>query len=398
MSPILKLVSIVIFSLVPLSAAHAQQAPRLTPYEQKKQDLNQITVSIVVSGIQCTCTRFAEDIRNVVNDLSPNGVRVLPILGVGGIQNLEDLLFLRGVDMGTVDQDHIEFLKTKDPLLYANLENRVAFITKLYNSEFHIVARNTIGSLADLQGKRVSFNLENSQTHIAADIIFEMAGVQPNKSFSDDDEAFQLLKANDIDAHIVLTGAPQSGLAKLTAADGVHLLPLTEADLPATTRDTLFTRYLPADLTHDHYPELIGIGTSVPTIATRTALAVYNWEDGTARYRRLERFVHEFFGKIEKFKEKSRHEKWREVNLAADIPGWKRFKPAQQWLDGNHQRPSATLQPAGENEEETRQAFEGFITRYQTSSGQTQITEQERLRLFTEFKQFMAYRNSQARN
>ena len=95
------------------------QVQAVTPYEQKRQETNLITVSIVVSGMSCTCALFAEDIRNVVNDLRPDGLRVLPILGVGGAQNLEDVLFLKGVDMATVDQDHIEYLKKKDPVLYA---------------------------------------------------------------------------------------------------------------------------------------------------------------------------------------------------------------------------------------------------------------------------------------
>ncbi|NJM33887.1 MAG: hypothetical protein HC850_03330, partial [Rhodomicrobium sp.] len=302
------------------------QTQGLTPYEQKKQEVNQISVSIVVSGLACTCARFAEDIRNVVNDIRPDGIRVLPILGVGGAQNLQDVLFLKGVDMATVDQDHIEYLKKLDPVLYANLENRVNYVTKLYNSEFHVAAQQEFKRLSDLQGKRVSFNLENSHTHIAADIIFEMIGLKTEKSFHDNDDAIELLKSGKIDAHIVLTGAPQSALAKLKAADGIRLLPLTEQDLPEERRAELFKRYLPADMTNKHYPELIAGGETVPTIATRTVLAVYNWDDGSYRYRKLEKFVQEFFSKIDQFREKSRHPKWKEVNLAAEVPGWKRFK------------------------------------------------------------------------
>jgi TRAP transporter TAXI family solute receptor len=396
MNKVFILMGAFLLGALPAASASAQTPQRLSNYEQMKQDLNQITVSIVVSGMQCTCARFAEDIRNVVNDLTPNGVRVLPILGVGGIQNLQDVLFLKGVDMGTVDQDHLEYLKTQDPSLYGNIDDRINFIAKLYNSEFHVAARKDFQKLSDLQGKRVSFNLENSHTHIAADIIFNMAGVTTTKTFHDNDEALQLLKAGKIDAHIVLTGAPQSGLAKLKATDNIHLLAITEGDLPAATRDKLFNRYLPADLTADHYPELVAKGSTVPTIATRTALAVYNWEENTVRYRKMERFVHEFFSKIDRFKDKSRHAKWAEVNLSADIPGWKRFKPAQQWLDGARAKPVASL-PAEEGEEELRKAFEGFLARYSSSQGGA-ISDQERAKLFAQFKQFLAYRNSQARN
>jgi TRAP transporter TAXI family solute receptor len=380
-----------------LAAPGWAQAPQsVSNYERMKQDLNQITVSIVVSGMQCTCARFAEDIRNVVNDLNPNGVRVLPILGVGGIQNLQDVLFLKGVDMGTVDQDHLEYLKNQDPTLYGNIEERVNFITKLYNSEFQIAARSEFQTLSDLQGKRVSFNLENSHTHIAADIIFGMAGVETVKTFHDNDEGLQLLKAGQLDAHIVLTGAPQSGIAKLKASDGVRLLGLAETDLPAAVRDKLFARYLPADLTPEHYPELIAKGTTVPTIATRTALAVYNWDEGTVRYKKIERFIHEFFGKIGEFKEKSRHPKWAEVNLTATIPGWKRFKPAQQWLDGARGQPVAAL--SRDDDEEMRQTFETFLARYQNTSNGAAFSDQDRAKLFGQFKQFLDKRSSQARN
>jgi len=79
----------------------------------------------MVSGISCTCARFAEDIRNVVNDLGPDGVRVLPVLGVGGLQNVNDVLFLKNMDMAVVDEDNLRLLKKKDPVLYANVEQRV---------------------------------------------------------------------------------------------------------------------------------------------------------------------------------------------------------------------------------------------------------------------------------
>ena len=76
----------------------AQAEKRSVSYEEKKRQTNDIAVTIVTSGLSCTCARFAEDIRNVVNDLRPEGLRVLPVLGVGGLQNLNDVLFLKGID------------------------------------------------------------------------------------------------------------------------------------------------------------------------------------------------------------------------------------------------------------------------------------------------------------
>src|SRR6202158_3292531 len=158
-----------------LAQAQAQKAS--TRYEEKKRQTNDIAVSIVVSGLTCTCARFAEDIRNVVNDLRPDGIRVLPVLGVGGLQNLNDVLFLKGIDMGVVDEDNLTLLKKRDPQLYASIEQSVQYITKLYNSEYHVLARSDIKSFDDLRGKKVSFNLKDSQTEVTAQIIFDMLKV-----------------------------------------------------------------------------------------------------------------------------------------------------------------------------------------------------------------------------
>ena len=150
--------------VVPFAQAQAQRTP--ATYEEKKRQANDIAVNIVVSGISCTCARFAEDIRNVVNDMRQDGLRVLPVLGIGGLQNLNDVLFLKNIDMGVVDEDNLRLLKRRDPVLYANIEQRVHYITKLYNSELHVLARSEIKSYDDLRGKKVNFNLKDSQTEV----------------------------------------------------------------------------------------------------------------------------------------------------------------------------------------------------------------------------------------
>ena len=112
--------------------------------------------------------------RNVVNDLRPDGIRVLPVIGVGGLQNLKDVLFLKGIDMGIVDQDNLALLKKRDSEALRGYRERVHYITKLYNAELHVVARHDIKSLADLKGKRVNFNVKDHQTEVTADHLFSM--------------------------------------------------------------------------------------------------------------------------------------------------------------------------------------------------------------------------------
>jgi len=250
----------------------AQAQRQQGTYEEKRRQANDIAVSIVVSGLSCTCARFAEDIRNVVNDLRPDGIRVLPVLGVGGLQNLNDVLFLRGIDMGVVDEDNLQLLKKRNPQLYGDLEQRVQYITKLYNSEFHVLARNEIQTYEDLRGKKVSFNQKDSQTEVTAEIVFKMLNIDVEHLNYDNDEAVKKLRDGEISAMIILSGAPQAALVKITNKDGLHFLPLDEKSLPGQNVSAVLSQYLPTRLTDEEYPGLIPPGTSVPTIGNRALL------------------------------------------------------------------------------------------------------------------------------
>src|SRR5438105_14622993 len=192
--------------------------------------------------------------RNVVYDLRPDCLRVLPVLGIGGLQNLNDVLFLKNIDMGVVDEDNLRLLKKRDPKIYANIEQRVHYITKLYNSELHVLARNEIRSYDDLRGKRVNFNLKDSQNEVTAEIIFDMLKIDVERTNYDNDEAIKKLRDGDIEAMIILTGAPQAALAKLKKEDGVHFLPLDEQSLPGHDVRAIFDNYMAGEISHEHYP------------------------------------------------------------------------------------------------------------------------------------------------
>jgi TRAP-type uncharacterized transport system substrate-binding protein len=361
-------------------------------YEEKKRQANDIAVTVVVSGLSCTCARFTEDIRNVVNDLGPDGIRVLPILGVGGLQNLNDVLFLKNVDMAVVDEDNLRLLKKKDPVLYANVEQRVQYITKLYNSEFQVLARNDIKSYDDLRGKTVNFNLKDSQTEVTADTVFNALNIQTQRSYYDNDEALKRLISGEISAMIILTGAPQAMLAKVRKEDGVHFLPLDQESLPDHKLSGLFASYLPADLTHEHYPNLIAEGTTVPTIANRALLVAYAWPEDSPRYKKIAKFIDAFFSKIDQFNNPSRHPKWREVNLSAEMPGWVRLKSATEWL-ASHRNQAASIDPNSaldQSSPELKLAFEKFMQNYAASGGRKALSSSERELLFEKFLQFLA--------
>jgi hypothetical protein len=144
-------------------------------------------------------------------------------------------------------------------------------------------------------------------------------------------EAIEKVKSGEIAATALIAGKPVRSMSALTRSDRLHFVPF-----PYPTQ--LIGDYLPATFTHEDYPELIPAGDSVDTVAVGAVLICYNWQKSNAdRYRRVQRFVEAFFPKISEFQKSPRHPKWREVNLAATLPGWTRFEVAQTWLDSQRQ-------------------------------------------------------------
>jgi hypothetical protein len=153
---------------------------------------------------------------------------------------------------------------------------------------------------------------------------------------------------------------------------------LDERSLPGHDMHPVFAKYLPIELTHEEYPALIPEGQTVSTVGVRSLLVTYAWPEGSVRYQKIAKFVREFFGKIDQFHDGSRHPKWEEFNLAAEMPGWTRFKPAADWL-AEHQ--SVALKPA----------FDQFVQANATppAAGQKVLSDRDREQLFVKFQQYL---------
>jgi uncharacterized protein len=357
----------------------AQDRTSVSRYEEKKRQSNENTITIVASGLNCTCTRFAEDIRNVLNDPSPGGLRILPILGVGGTQNLLDLLFVKNVDLIIVDQDLPEVLKKTDPVLYGRISSQVQFITKLFNSEFHMITRGNVRSYDELRGKKINFYLRDSMTAIGAENIFRMLHIDVEPTYYDEDLALQKLMSGELAGIAFFEGAPRPFVDHLKVEDGFRLLPIDEQSLPGRDLKELYDRYIPVDITHDDYPNLIPDGEVISTVSNRAVLATYNWPVNTERYNRISRFTKKFFEEINKFRDGPRHPKWKQLNAAAEVPGWTRYAPAKEWLDAYSRRA-----PGGE----MTVKFEKFVKTQLSKSQAKPLTNQDKDVLFTQFKDF----------
>src|ERR1700692_1102239 len=81
-------------------------------------------------------------------------LHVLPIVTRGATENLNSLLYLRGVDAAIINTDALDEYKAQVPFI----EQRLVYILSLFPAELHSFVRPEIRSLEDLRDKKVNFN------------------------------------------------------------------------------------------------------------------------------------------------------------------------------------------------------------------------------------------------
>ncbi len=317
--------------------AQAQRASRSGVLEHAPS-VNDTTVNIISGSPNGTYLLFVYDISAVLDDQE---LRILPIVGKGGGQNVLDILKLKGVDLGITQTDILRHFK-KTGAAGANIGERLVYVTKLYNEELHVVAGSAIKDIKDLEGKTVNFGEAGSSADVSGRLIFEILGIRPQPVNMNQADALLAVKTGRIAATLMLDGKPLSILSTIKDSDGLKLLPV-----PYT--QPLEDDYLPAEISNEDYPNLVPPGEPMETVAVGTVLAAYNWPKNTDRHQRVTRLVNALFNRLAEFQKQPRHPKWKEVNLAALLPGWKRFPAATEWLEGASKRTAAvaaTPEPA----------------------------------------------------
>jgi TRAP transporter TAXI family solute receptor len=331
--------------------------------------LNANTIAIISGNPNATYLTIAYDLSDVLDD--GDNFRVLPVIGKGGGQNIKDVRFLKGIDLGITQSIILnEFRESGEA---GNIDDKIDYIAKLFNEEMHVVVRADSGitSLEQLDGKKVNFSDIGSGSQLSARDIFRRLGIHPLEVNMGQGDAVEGLKKGELAASILIAGKPTGLMGKLRASEGLRFLPVAFAK-------PLQVDYLPAVLSHADYPGMVADGHDVNTIAVSAVLICYNWPRDSDRYRRIANFVDHFFPKLSALQKPPHHPKWRETNLAAVLPGWNRFPGAADWLK-QHQETQPIL--AG-----TRQQFDQFLA----GQGTTPASEAERDRLFRQFLNWQA--------
>ncbi|HEY4250109.1 MAG TPA: TAXI family TRAP transporter solute-binding subunit [Roseomonas sp.] len=276
---------------------------------------NRGTVGIITGGVDGTYIRIAADLAAV---LDSDRLRIIAMVGRGSVQNIADIILLRGVDLGIVQSDVLTF--TRRERLYPSLDRLIQYVCKLFDEEVHILARPGIETLQDLAGKPVNVDLLGSGTAMTASLLFGALGLGAQERNDPQDVALERLRRGEIAALVYVAGKPARLFSSVRPEEGLRLLPV-----PSTP--ALLQTYTPATFMEADYPGLVPPG-GVETLAVGSVLAVYGWPPGSERHVKISRFVEAMTANFDALLRPPRHPKWHEVDLAATVPGWTRFTPA----------------------------------------------------------------------
>ena len=317
--------AVVLMATLALSGSSIAQSRRTQnealPSEAQLRDrLNAWTIGLAGGLLEGAPIRFATDIARVVNDSGT--MHVLPIVTRGPTENVNDLLYLRGVDVAIINSDSLEEYKSQVP----QIQQRITYLLNLFPSELHIFVRPEVKSLADLAGKKVNFNTQGTAAAYSGPLIFSRLGLDVEKMFIPHPVALEQMRRGEIAGVVFVTSKPVDAFVKGKWEEGFKFLPVEYGP-------KFEDYYLPSYLEPADYPNLVAKGERIATIAVPTILASYNWRPGSPRYRRVARFVDELFSRSNKLQSPGFDAKWKDVNLTTQAPGLERFKAAQEWLD-----------------------------------------------------------------
>ncbi|MCI5143261.1 MAG: TAXI family TRAP transporter solute-binding subunit [Candidatus Electrothrix sp. ATG1] len=214
-----------------------------------------------------------------------------------------------------VQSDILEYLRTSnDHMLRIRAEN-IKMITSLYNEEVHILAQESIRSLSDLEGKKISIGPKKSGTAITASMLLQKSGVRPGELvYTSAEQALSSLRSRKIDALVYVSGYPVSLFSQIGTSEGLHLVPIMDRRIGGS--------YIMSCIPEGTYTWQKGI---VPTVAVKAVLAGYAYNEQQQLSKDVCEIGKLIHANIDWLK-KNGHSKWNNVRLNDRLTGWEMNK------------------------------------------------------------------------
>ncbi len=287
----------------------------------QRELVNKGVVGVIGGDAEGTHLDIVADLANALNQ--GYEMRILPIVGEGSVRNVEDLIFLRGIDLAIVQSDVLDFYRQND--LIPGASSQIRYVARLFDEEVYLLTGKDTVSVDELEGKRVNFGPEGDGSFLTAGIVFAALGVNVDVTTDPHNVALAKLESRDIDAMVAIGGKPTPLLQSIDQSADLHLLDLDAGRIKSA--------YIPSSVSNQDYPDLVEPGQTIETVAVPAVLAAYNWPLNHQRGEKVQRFVTRLLdGGFERLLQPPFHPKWREVDLNADVPGWQRLDLVERYL------------------------------------------------------------------
>jgi len=279
---------------------------------------NATDMGIVTGGASGTYIKIGRDISSLVS--ARGGINLQVHTSEGSRRNVSDVYDRPGVQLGIVQHDVLEWIKSSGDSQLSRVANKIKMVFPLYNEEIHVLAANSIVSLYDLDGKRVAVGKAGSGTIITSDVVFGITGIRPAQQFPiGGQEAVSALLSGQIDAMFYVAGYPVKLFNDLDA-EKVHLLSITDKGLSEF--------YVPSTIPAGTYPWQTG---SISTLAAKAVLMSYDYKKANCgNVGRLARIIYD----NQNWLRQNGHSKWNEVNLDQPVPKWEQYSCVTAALRG----------------------------------------------------------------
>ena len=181
-----------------ITTTYAQNARNRSWFPEKQsfgalsERANANTVTIVSGSPEGASLSIAHDLSAILDD--GEEFRVLPLVGKGGGQNIRDVRFLKGVDLGIAPANLLNTFRRSNEI--GNLDGKIVYIAKLFGEEMHVAvhASSGIRSLDQLAGKTVNLGRTGSGTQLSARDVFARLNIKIEEVNLEQAEALEKLK------------------------------------------------------------------------------------------------------------------------------------------------------------------------------------------------------------
>jgi TRAP transporter TAXI family solute receptor len=268
-------------------------------------------MGIVTGNVTGTYIKIGEDIKKIAE---PSHISLQVFESAGSIQNVFDVRRKRGVQLGIVQSDVLDYIRDiSDDLELKTIAAKLAAVYPLYKEEIHILGDLSLKTLQDLHGKRVAIGPQRSGTYLTAKTIFFQTGITPSKEvFLGGKEALDSLRRGEIDAMLYVAGAPATLFSENTTADDkFQLIGVDDKAL-----DSYLTAVIPAGTYK--WQE-----SDVKTVAVKAVLITFSYAgEQCQNVAKVAKIIHE----NKAWLDANGHPKWREVNLDERLPKWPQYE------------------------------------------------------------------------